>query len=205
MLIINGKQAHLYQEKLTEAYRLRHEIFVEEKGWEDIRRSNGLEIDQFDNEHAIHMLHYDDNQLVGYQRLLPTTQPYLLSEVYPELCDEPIPNDCHTWEWTRFAVAKEYRKGGRKLSRVGNLLLSGIVEWGLANDVDSVVIEMNPVWLLRLVQLRFKVYPLGFSKNISGEETLAVRAIFNQQTLEQLQEFRGDNEHVLTPELAHSM
>ena len=38
------------------------------------------------------------------------------------------------------------------LSPVGNSLLSGIVEWGLASGVSTIIIQMNPLWLLRLVQ-----------------------------------------------------
>jgi acyl-homoserine lactone synthase len=35
-------------------HRLRHRIFVEEMGWQDLDRDDGLEIDQFDHEEAVH-------------------------------------------------------------------------------------------------------------------------------------------------------
>lgn len=198
MKIINGCDAHLYKAELIEAYKLRHQIFVEEKGWEEIRKDDGIEKDQFDFADAVHMLLYEHGQLIGYQRMLPTTGPYLLSEVYPQLCESELPNDPAIWEWTRFAVEKEHRGGGRKLSRAGNLLLSAIVEWGLERGVHSIVIEMNPLWLLRLVQLYFKVTPLGIAKSIGNEEVLAVTASFDQRTLTRLRELRGD-EHLAIP------
>lgn len=198
MLIIKGNETKKYQSYMEDAYRLRHKIFVEELGWEDIRQADGREIDQFDYDNALHMLIHEHEELVGYQRLLPTTQPHLLSELYPQLCEEDLPCSDQTWEWTRFAVRKDFRKGGRKLSRIGNMLLSGIVEWGLENNVNSIVIEMNPVWLLRLVQLKFRVYPLGFTHMIGSAETLAVKAHFGPHTLKRLQEFRGDNEAIIT-------
>ncbi|TJX58638.1 MAG: GNAT family N-acetyltransferase, partial [Mesorhizobium sp.] len=35
-------------------HRLRYQIFVEEMGWEDLRRPDGFEVDQFDHDEAVH-------------------------------------------------------------------------------------------------------------------------------------------------------
>ncbi len=197
MLLIRGMDADKYAAQMEDAYRLRHQVFVEEKGWHNLRKPDGREIDQFDTEIALHMLLYEEGKLIGYQRMLPTTSPYLLSEVYPELSEDDIPKDKNIWEWTRFTVCKEYRKGGRKLSPAGNTLLSAIVEWGLANEIHSIVIEMNPLWLLRLVQLHFRVRPLGFAKEFDGEDAIAVVASFDERTLRRLQEMRGNSRLIL--------
>ena len=197
MLLIKGSETKLHPQAMHDAFTLRHKIFVEEKGWEDIRRSDGLESDQFDNENALHMMMYEDDNLIGYQRMLPTTTPYLLSEIYPYLCEQELPRDTAIWEWTRFAVSKEHRKSGRKLSPAGNGLLSAIVEWGLETNVHSIVIEMNPLWLLTLVQLHFRVTPLGIAHKLSNEDTLAVVASFDERTLKKLQEMRGNNEKII--------
>ncbi|TIR63079.1 MAG: GNAT family N-acetyltransferase, partial [Mesorhizobium sp.] len=37
-------------------HRLRYKIFVEEMGWTDLDRPDGLEIDQFDHDEAEHHL-----------------------------------------------------------------------------------------------------------------------------------------------------
>lgn len=191
MLFIDSSNIDQYRTEMNDAYRLRHQIFVEEKGWEDLRKTDQRERDQFDDVRALHMLQYEDDTLIGYQRMLPTTEPYLLSEVYPFLCEEEVPRDPQIWEWTRFAVAKEHRKAGRKLSPLASQLLLNIVEWGLMNSVHSIVIEMNPLWLLRLVQLHFRVKPLGFPHRIDGEETLAVIASFDERTKSRLIEIGG--------------
>lgn len=47
----------------------------------------------------------DDGELVGTARLLPTTQPYLLGEIFPELMGTlPAPNSPFIWELSRFAA-----------------------------------------------------------------------------------------------------
>lgn len=195
--IITAENIHLYQTEMDEAYRLRHDVFVDEKGWNDLARADRREIDQFDNEHAVHMICRRDGKVVGYQRMLPTTKPHLLSSVLSDLCevDQPIGN--YVWEWTRYCVAKPYRERGRTLSPVANALLSAIVEWGMGCGVDHIIIEMEPIWLLRLVQLNFMVTPLGIPREIDGSSVVAVVAKFDHRTLGMLQTMRGNDEPAL--------
>ena len=123
--------------------------------------------------------------------------PSLLSAVYPQLCEVDLPRCPTVWEWTRYAVKRKYRARGRILSPVANQLLSAIVEWGLRHGIGSIIIEMNPLWMLRLVQLQFRVVPLGYSQVLDDEEVLAVQAYFDRRTLLRLQEVRGDSERIL--------
>jgi acyl-homoserine lactone synthase len=53
-------------------HSLRHHIFVDEMGWEDLRRPDELEIDQFDHDEAVHHLVMRNGELAGYQRMPPT-------------------------------------------------------------------------------------------------------------------------------------
>lgn len=188
--IITSQTAEFFQAEMNDAFRLRHRVFAEEKGWTDLRRDDGLETDRFDDEHAVHMLYLEADRVIGYQRMLPTIRPHLLSDVMPELCECERPVGPNIWEWTRYCVEQGHRERGRMLSPVANALLSGIVEWGLDTGVDTIVIEMNPLWLLRLVQLHFRVTPLGLPRLIKGEETVAVTACFDKRTLDRLLETR---------------
>ncbi|HQG29590.1 MAG TPA: acyl-homoserine-lactone synthase, partial [Candidatus Ozemobacteraceae bacterium] len=83
--IITSRNAHLYEQELESCYRLRHQVFVEERGWNAIRRPDGREIDQFDTPSATHLAVIRDGKLAAYSRILPTTEPHLLSDVYPWL------------------------------------------------------------------------------------------------------------------------
>lgn len=196
--LVNSENIHLYHEEMEEAYRLRHNVFVDEKGWNDLARDDHREIDQFDNENAVHMIAKRDGKVVGYQRMLPTTKPHLLSTVLSDLCEVERPVGKHVWEWTRYCVAKPYRERGRTLSPVANALLSSIVEWGMATGVDRIIIEMEPIWLLRLVQLNFMVTPLGIPRDIDGGSVVAVVAKFDHRTLQMLQDMRGNSDPALT-------
>ncbi|TRC98427.1 GNAT family N-acetyltransferase [Mesorhizobium sp. WSM4306] len=159
--------------------------------WAGLRCEDSQEIDRFDDKHAVHMMFIVDGRVIGYQRMLPSTQPHLLSDVLSDLCEGQRPVGPNIWEWTRYCVEAGHRERGRMLSPVANALLAGIVEWGLVSGVDTIIIEMNPLWLLRLVQLHFRVTPLGLPQIIGREETVAVTANFDERTLVKLREMRN--------------
>ena len=96
-----------------------------------------------------------DGKVLGYQRMLPSTRPHLLSEVMPELCEVERPVGPHIWECTRHCVAQGHREKGRFAAPIANALLSGMVEWGLESGISTAIIEIEPTLLLRLVQLAF--------------------------------------------------
>ena len=79
--IVTSDNLYLFKDEMEQAYRLRHRIFVEEMKWSDLAKPDGREIDQFDDEHAVHMLYVENGKVLGYQRMLPTTRPHLLSEL----------------------------------------------------------------------------------------------------------------------------
>jgi acyl-homoserine lactone synthase len=200
--IVTAENIHSYTAAMEQAYRLRHTVFVEEMGWKDLKRPDEREIDQFDDGRAVHMLYLEGDRLLGYQRMLPSMRPHLLSEVLPHLCDGDFPVGPHVWEWTRYCVTKDHRDRGRMLSPAGNFLLSAIVEWGLENGVSKIIIEMNPIWLLRLVQLHFRVTPLGIPHQNGKDSIVAVTAAFDKRTLARLREIRGDDRPAITDQPA---
>ena len=92
---------------MAQAFRLRHRVFLEEQGWDDLAESDDLALDEFDNKNAVHMLYVDEGKVFGYQRLLPTTSPHVLSDVLPELCM----GELSRWSPYLGAVAPLHRPG----------------------------------------------------------------------------------------------
>lgn len=177
---------------MEQVYRLRYQIFVKEMGWHDLDRGDDREIDQFDYPEAIHHICVRNNTVVGYQRMLPTTKPNLLSDIFPNLCVGPRPEGSDTYELTRYCVAQSHRDGRRGLSSVGSELMAGCVEWGLDSGVDKVVIEFETVWVLRLLQLKFLARPLGYETPIGRQKIVATELTFNQNTLQAIRDYRGN-------------
>jgi len=93
----------------------RYEVFIETLGWQ-LPVENGLERDQFDRPDTLYVIARDANESVcGCARLLPTTQAYLLDEVFPGLMNgAPAPHASDVWELSRFST-KAYpamKRGG---------------------------------------------------------------------------------------------
>jgi acyl-homoserine lactone synthase len=207
--LVTPENDYRYRAEMEQAYRLRHQVFVEEMGWHNLAKPDGREIDQFDNKHAVHMLYIAHGEVLGYQRLLPSTRPHLLSDIMPELCEVEQPVGADIWEISRHCVAPGHRSGGRYASPVANALGSGLLEWALECGVSKFIIEIEPMELLPLVQFHFQPLPLGLPHKISGRDVIAVTLTFDGLTLERFQEMRGNHRRVLAesferPALLHA-
>jgi len=108
MLARHGDSSLTHQ-AVVEMYRLRHEVFRERLGWE-VTSDNGMEHDQFDRANPVYVLvRSEDEQTLGCWRLLPTTGPNMLRDVFSQLLNgRPVPSAIDTWEISRFAVATEH-------------------------------------------------------------------------------------------------
>lgn len=91
-------------EKALAEYR--YQIFIERLGW-SLPVEDGLERDQFDHPDTLYVMTRDQGGAIcGCARLLPTTEPYLLSEIFPHLLGgQPVPRSGDVWELSRFAAA----------------------------------------------------------------------------------------------------
>jgi acyl homoserine lactone synthase len=102
---ISGTSTSLAAEDLLGLARFRHRVFVEMLGWE-LQARDGLELDQFDRADTVYVAARSEHGgVVGIARLLPTTRPYLLRDVFPQLLHEqPLPCTPAVWELSRFAA-----------------------------------------------------------------------------------------------------
>jgi acyl homoserine lactone synthase len=86
----------------------RHQVFVERLGWQLPTEGGaiGQERDQFDHSDTIYVVARDpEGHICGCARLLPTTGPYLLGEVFPHLlAGQSVLAAPDIWELSRFAA-----------------------------------------------------------------------------------------------------
>jgi acyl homoserine lactone synthase len=105
ILLARADDPALDSSTLEGIYRLRHHVFRERLGWE-VESREGLEIDRFDAMKPVYALSRGAGRDVdGCWRLLPTTGPYMLKDVFPQLLrGEQPPEAANVWELSRFAV-----------------------------------------------------------------------------------------------------
>lgn len=105
MNYVSGTAHELGHHLLRTLGRYRHEVFVQRLGWDLPDAGDDHEWDRFDRTDTVHLMALDDRgRMAGCARLLPTTAPYLLADVFAELLDGgPAPRSLEVWELSRFA------------------------------------------------------------------------------------------------------
>ena len=181
--VITAHNSHLYEAELDACFRLRHEIFVEERKWHALRRADGRERDQFDTRHTVHFAVIRQGEVVGYARMLPTTRPHLLSDVYPQLVDGGrVPRGADIFEWTRHCVARKCR-GRTPLNPTEREIILGIFEYCVANGITQITGQGSPAWITRMLEMGLDVTPLGYPQQLDGEQVVAMIAQVDERTL----------------------
>ena len=69
--VVRRDNSHRYREELDQYFRGRYDVFVRERGWKDLERPDGRDIDQFDTEDAIHLLAIEGSEVIGGFRFNP--------------------------------------------------------------------------------------------------------------------------------------
>lgn len=156
MEVLAGRPHELTPQLLESVERYRYKVFVEMLGWQ-LDTPPGLERDQFDHSGTLYLAARDAQQnVIGTARLLPTTQSYLLGDVFPQLMGgvQP-PKDPLVWELSRFAAVDFSATGtgamGQFSSPVAVGLLEKAIEVAAAQGAQR-LITVSPLGIERLLR-----------------------------------------------------
>jgi len=180
-------------------YKLRGSVFKERLGWE-VKTINGREVDDFDDLNPIFLLSRNNQRHIeGCLRLLPTTSPYMLEKVFPELLrGEAAPKDEDIWEWSRFAVlpVAEHQMAQGSLNEVTVGILRSAYEFAAQHDIKqyAAVTSVAAERLLRQLKLPMRRFGDGKATRIGKVLSVAIWVDINEQYREAVQyiEQRGD-------------
>ncbi|PJR92568.1 N-acyl-L-homoserine lactone (AHL) synthase [Ochrobactrum sp. 695/2009] len=148
-LLVKAGEYQKYCDLLDQSFRLRKKIFADRLGW-SVSVSGPWERDRYDDHQPAYLLWCDDkfNQLYGCVRLMPTTGPTLLYDVFrdtfPDTCSLIGPG---IWEGTRLCIDDEALKRDLpdlSLRHAFNLLLLALCEVALDNGIDTLVSNYEP-------------------------------------------------------------
>jgi acyl homoserine lactone synthase len=176
--IARAGQAALRHSLLESMYRLRHAVFHDRLGW-DVRSEHGREHDWFDAIGPHYVVAHPtqgEARALGCCRLLPTTGPNMLRDVFPQLLDGgAMPEHARVWEISRFAVAEDHTGGGFGFSTVPSALLLAAVRFAEQRGLDAFVgVTSAPIERM-LRRLGFTVERLGQPRRIGQVMSLAFR------------------------------
>jgi acyl homoserine lactone synthase len=182
----HGTRSELETAAEAELATYRHHVFVETLGWK-LPCEPGFERDQFDREDTVYIIARDAMELIcGCARLLPTTSPYLLAEVFPRLLNGmPAPSDSHTWELSRFST--QSTRSNEALDRDEArrrfcLLFSAVVEAALAKGATR-LITFTALGVERILRsIGMHAHRVGPPQLVDGSPVLALWIELDDQT-----------------------
>jgi len=153
---LSGRYDQLTTVKRQRLAQYRYQVFVERLGWQ-LSTPDDFEFDQFDHSGTHYIVaQEEDGNIKGCARLLPTTQPYLLSEVFTALLgDQPAPCGDDIWELSRFTSLDLDAEGGKNEQVMSDENTVGLfmatLEYARACGVSHLV-SVSPVAIGRLLK-----------------------------------------------------
>jgi len=169
--VINKINRHLYLSVLEEMFQLRHEIFVDGRGWKKLAKPDGFEIDQFDNENTTYFLKLDpDMHIIGGVRLCPTTAQTQLNTIFKDTCVfEQQPVGIEHYEWSRYFIADPiYRSATGK--PVLYELYTGVLDYALSVGIKTLSGFIETGTYTRATGLPWDMRQLGVVAEYGGTD-----------------------------------
>lgn len=171
--VVSHANRHLYEDVLEDYFRLRHQIYVDERRWTELARPDGREIDQFDTPDTVYLMAMDGERIVGSHRLVPTTRPTLMSDVFPQLALRGLVHSPYVYELSRVFVVRD-RRGDQAQPRVESVIMAGTMEFALIEGLTQFTIVMETWWVPRFQELGWNPRPLGVPVDINGMNCVGV-------------------------------
>ncbi len=202
--LIEGSRAFRFPSEMDAMFRSRAETFSERLGWEVVVK-NGHERDRFDDLNPLYLVSVDPvtGQYWGSLRLLPTTGPNMLRDVFPQLLEEgEIVESATIWESSRIcgvAVDGQPKRSRNGVNYVMSELIAGIGEVAHIAGLTQIVSVFDARILRVLKAVGCEPEVIGRPQRIGG--VMAYAALFEPH-LGRLEAFREEmemGETVLAP------
>lgn len=173
MLFTQDDESAASDKVMRAMFEARKRVFVDLLGW-DLPVLAGLyEVDQYDDAHARYLILTDtDQNHLASARILPTTGPHILGELFPELCEASVPSGPDTWEISRFCLERRLRAPERRRCR--DALVTALAHYALANGITTYTGVAEQGWLEQILAFGWQAEPLGRPNRIG---TLALGAL----------------------------
>lgn len=161
LIIAHETDRGQYADLFDQMYRLRAREFGLRRGWR-VEVVDGRERDHFDDLNPLYVcVATEEGRLLASLRLLPTTGPHMLSDIFPEVMGEAgIVRHPLILEVSRLCVdtafARDFGPGG--INRVTRELLTGLFTTALQAGMSDLiaVYDLYVERILRMAGCRFE-------------------------------------------------
>lgn len=204
--MIEGVDRERHPALFDAMFRMRAAVFADRLGW-DVTVVDGREVDRFDAEDPLYLLSTDEitRELRGAVRLLPTTGPNMLRDVFGVLVPDGAVESPLIWESSRFAVNPNLAVGSTShdpnhfVNTVTVELLCGLVEATQLAGVEYIVsvFDARMARIFRAIDCRYEL--IGVPARIGKTMTYAALFEASDAMRRRLGSKAGLHESVLSP------
>lgn len=189
--IVTAENRHLFKHALMNMHRQRKSVFIDELRWR-LNAPQGLEIDDFDAADTTYLIDALDPRapVRASSRLLPTTRPHLMSEVFADLCSDGVPRAENVWEASRFCPGDHATTGQERRALLGPMI-AGIMETALLFGIDKVTYVAGAAMAPLARDAGWKTTSLGPSRRLGRDRVTAFIADIDADGLKQVRARSG--------------
>jgi acyl-homoserine lactone synthase len=187
-----------YQPQIENMFRDRKRVFVDRLKWDLPVVDGEFEKDEFDTDSSVYLISADreTSAHICSMRLTPTSEPHLLRDKFPFLCDGEIPVGDDVWEVTRLCTTPNLAGDAARNAR--RHLSIAMVEFGLLYALTRLTMVTHAEYLSRLLAVGWECRPLGIPKDYGGQLLGAMEVSITPATLRAVRlQFGGSRTPVL--------
>jgi N-acyl-L-homoserine lactone synthetase len=172
IVVIEQYNAHEYPHLMDQMFQMRARVFHDRLRW-NVRVVDGRERDKYDDESPVYVIYTDDRkrEVKGSLRLLPTTGPTLLADIFSDTLPAGVHLSAPTiWECTRFCLDdRSLASGlGHQLLLDSTTLIAGSFEVAMRAGIETIIGNFDSSMLRLYRQLGCEVEVLGSTLRYGG-------------------------------------
>lgn len=188
IFIANAENRCVFGRDLEEMHRHRKIVFVDRAGWQ-VPVLADREIDAYDRSDTVYLLAKDapEGGLLASVRLLATTAPHLMSDLFAAACRGGVPRGPRIWEVSRFCTAPVIADRAQRLKLLWEMSCA-VMETALVYGIDHVVFVANRALLPLALGCGWDARALGATLRDSGDAVTAVIAAITPAGLRRVRE-----------------
>ena len=166
-------------------FAARKQVFVDLLKWDVPVIDGRFEVDQFDDGNATYLVLADGaGSHLGSARLLETSRPHILGDLFPTLCEELPPRAEGISEITRFCLDRSLNARDRRVVR--DTLVTAIVIHALDQGIRQYTAIAEMSWFQQILAFGWRCTPLGMPQACENTLIAALTIDIDAATLTQL-------------------
>lgn len=176
IFLVNAENRVQFAADLRIMHCQRKIVFVDRAKWM-VPVLGDSEVDCYDRDETMYLLAktQPDGQVLASVRLLLTTGPHLMSDLFAGACRDEPPRGPTVWEVSRFCTAPDLHGCGTRLALLWEVIC-GVMEAAFLYGIDQVIFAANRALLPLAFNCGWDARTLGPSLRDGTDEVTAVAA-----------------------------